>query len=204
MYTSHKRLFKMVDAYGDRGIGEKIFKSVVVYYYLYHMPNNDLNDFMQSATRQMEDDYNRIQKRALEDPGTAGDQGEENWAELLRMWLPHTFHVVTKGRILSEKGIASPQVDVIVLQPEYPKQLLNNKLYLAAGVLAAFECKVTLKAKHIKEFINNSIEVKRHLEEPKVNTYNEIQSPLLYGLLAHSHARLLSSRKGQVRSGFYL
>lgn len=62
----------------------------------------------------MATEYARIQKRASEDPGTAGDQGEENWAELLRGWLPRTYEVVTKGRIISQDGHTSPQVDVLV------------------------------------------------------------------------------------------
>lgn len=152
------------------------------------MKPHDLIDFMNSATNQIAEEYDRIQKRATEDPGTAGDQGEENWATLLKNWLPHTFHVVTKGRILSHKGIASPQVDVIILQPEYPKHLLDKKLYLAGGVLAAFECKVTLKTKHIEEFIRNSIEIKSHLYDNKGTPYKELQSPIIYGLLAHSHS----------------
>lgn len=152
------------------------------------MKSNDLIDFMNSATRQMADEYDRIQKRATEDPGTAGDQGEENWATLFKNWLPHTFHIVTKGRILSHKGIASPQVDVIILQPEYPKHLLDKKLYLAGGVLAAFECKVTLKASHIEEFVKNSVEIKNLLYEQKGTPYKEIQSSIIYGLLAHSHS----------------
>ena len=97
------------------------------------MPSNDLFDFMRTATRDMADEYERIQKRATEDPGTAGDQGEENWATLFRNWLSSYFHVVTKGRILSHKGIASPQIDVLVLSPSYPRQLLNKKLYLAGA-----------------------------------------------------------------------
>lgn len=152
------------------------------------MKTNDLVDFMNSATQEIEDEYNRIQKRATEDPGTAGDQGEENWATLLRNWLPSTFQVVTKGRILSHKGIASPQVDVIVLQPEYPKHLLDKKLYLAGGVLAVFECKITLKSKHIEEFVKNSIELKEHLHKRVGTPYRELQSSIIYGLLAHSHS----------------
>jgi hypothetical protein len=151
------------------------------------MKNNDLIDFMKSATKEIDDEYQRIQKRALEDPGTAGDQGEENWATLLRNWLPPSFQIVTKGRILSEKGIASPQVDIIVLQPEYPRHLLDKKLYLAGGVLAAFECKLTLKPKHIEDFIKNSIKIKKHLNKLDGTPFKELQSPLLYGLLAHSH-----------------
>jgi len=143
---------------------------------------------MRSATRQMEEEYIRIQKRATEDPGTAGDQGEENWATLLRNWLPPTFQIVTKGRILSHKGIASPQVDIIVLQPEYPKHLIDKKLYLAGGVLAAFECKVTVKANHIEDFVKNSIAIKSYAEIRKGSPYRELQSPIIYGLLAHSHS----------------
>ena len=148
------------------------------------MQSNDLIDFMNSATRQMAEEYDRIQKRATEDPGTAGDQGEENWATLLRNWLPPTFQIVTKGRILTYEGVASPQVDVLVLQPEYPKHLLDKKLFLAGGVLAAFECKVTLKAKHIEDFIKNSIEIKSHIPTGQGTPYKELQTPIIYGLLA--------------------
>lgn len=152
------------------------------------MQSNDLIDFIGSASRQISEEYDRIQKRATEDPGTAGDQGEENWATLLRNCLPPTFQIVTKGRILSHEGVASPQVDVLVLQPEYPKQLLDKKLYLAGGILAAFECKVTLKAKHIEDLIKNSVEIKSHAEIRKGSPYKELQSPIIYGLLAHSHS----------------
>lgn len=152
------------------------------------MPSNDLINFMATATRNMSDEYNRIQARATEDAGNAGDQGEENWAELLRNWLPPIFQIVTRGRILSYDGRTSPQVDVLVLQPEYPKHLLSTKVYLAGGVLAAFECKVTLKGHHIKEFIRNSIEIKYLVERQYGSPYRELQSPLLYGLLAHSHS----------------
>src|SRR3546814_17752652 len=70
---------------------------------------HDLYDFMQQISAEMSAEYNRIQMRATEDPGTAGDQGEENWAELLRDWLPRTYEVVTKGRIISQDGETSPR-----------------------------------------------------------------------------------------------
>ncbi len=56
---------------------------------------HDLVDFMRHVTAEMSYEYARIQRRTGEDPGTAGDQGEENWATLLRDWLP---------RSVSEKG----------------------------------------------------------------------------------------------------
>lgn len=49
---------------------------------------NDLLDFFQQATDAMGADYKRISRRSKKDPGTAGDEGEENWADLLREWLP--------------------------------------------------------------------------------------------------------------------
>jgi len=135
----------------------------------------------------MQDEYNRIRGKATEDPGTAGDQGEENWASLLRQWLPASFHVVTKGRIISDHGVAGPQVDVVVLEPSYPRGLLEKKLYLAGAVAAAFECKLTLKRQHLQKTIGNCREIKR-LAPPRFGTpYGELTRPPLYGLLAHSH-----------------
>ena len=149
---------------------------------------HDLEDFMKQVTSEMESEYLRIRLRALEDPGTAGDQGEENWAELLREWLPPTYKVVTKGRILSSDGRASSQVDVLVLKDVYPDKLLNKKLYLSAGVAAAFECKTTLTAQHIERASETCTKVK-DLHPVRTGTpYKEMYSPIVYGLLSHSHS----------------
>ena len=149
---------------------------------------HDLHDFMRQLSIEMSAEYERIQKRATEDPGTAGDQGEENWAELLRGWLPRTYEVVTKGRIISQDGVTSPQIDVLVLKGSYPQKLLNKKLYLAAGVAAAFECKTTLKASHITEAIENCVKIKNLYPVRKGTPYKELHTPIVYGLLAHSHS----------------
>lgn len=150
--------------------------------------NHDLFDFLRQTSNEMAAEYNRIQKRATEDPGTAGDQGEENWAELLEGWLPSTYKVVTKGRITNQDGHTSPQIDVLVLKDVYPKKLLNKKLYLAAGVAAAFECKTTLKASHIEEAVKTCVQIK-NLYASRVGTpYKELHAPIIYGLLAHSHS----------------
>jgi hypothetical protein len=149
---------------------------------------HDIHDFIRSSQRAIEEEYERILKRATEDPGTAGDQGEENWASLLKQWLPSYFHVVTKGRILTESGYASPQVDVLVLMPSYPKILLDKKLYLAGGVAAVFECKTTLKAEHIKSAARTCAEIKVNLKKNEGTPYKELNAPILYGLLAHSHS----------------
>lgn len=148
---------------------------------------HDLIDFMQQMSEEISAEYQRIQKRATEDPGTAGDQGEENWADLLRGWLPSVFEVVTKGRIIGRDGLVSPQVDILVLSAAYPKKLLNKKVNLAAGVVAAFECKTTLKASHIAEAMENSTKIKALYPNRLGTPYKELNSPLVYGLLAHSH-----------------
>jgi len=152
------------------------------------MSKNDLFDYMRNATHLMQSEYERIQKRAVEDPGTAGDNGEENWAALLRQWLPRSYHVVTKGRIMNTEGECGPQVDVLVLSPAYPVALLQKKEYLAGGVIAAFECKLTLKGEHVRTAVKNACEIRRLSRSRRGSTlYLELYSRIGYGLLAHSH-----------------
>jgi hypothetical protein len=149
---------------------------------------HDIHDFLKKAQQSIESEYARIRKRASEDPGTAGDQGEENWAALFREWLPSYFHIVTKGRILTDTGYASPQIDILVLHPSYPKILLDKKLYLAGGVAAAFECKTTLNADHVKGAVRTAADIRKHLPKQTGSPYKELVSPIIYGLLSHSHS----------------
>ncbi len=149
---------------------------------------HDLYTFMAQVSDEMASEYERIYARAAEDPGTAGDEGEENWATLFREWLPPTYHVQTKGRLIGHDGAMSLQIDVLVLKPSYPKKLLEKKVWLAAGVAAAFECKTTLKASHVKAAVERCIEFKRLYPERTGSPYRELRSPLIYGLLAHSHS----------------
>ncbi len=95
---------------------------------------HDLHDFVRQSQQLIEEEYKRIQKHAKEDPGTAGDQGEENWRQILEQWLPPYFSVVTKGKILFASGYRSPQVDVLILRPSYPPILKNRKDFLAECV----------------------------------------------------------------------
>ena len=148
---------------------------------------HDLDDFMSAVTEDMAHDYNRIRKRATEDSGTAGDDGEETWAELLRDWLPPNYTIVTKGRLVNRRNITSPQVDVLVLDPTYPKALLNKKYYLADLVVAAFECKLTLKAEHIHKAVKTAAKIRKLLPRRIGSPYQKLYSPIIYGVLAHSH-----------------
>jgi hypothetical protein len=149
---------------------------------------HDLMFFMRSLEETMAADYKRIQRRVAEDPGTAGDEGEENWAALLRGWLPATYPVVTKGRIINEQGLTSPQVDVLVLKPFYPIQLRNTKHYLVAGVAAAFECKLTLRTADMKRAFRTARHIKNLIPARRGTPYKELTRPIIYGVLCHHHS----------------
>ncbi|HSZ73473.1 MAG TPA: DUF6602 domain-containing protein [Rhizomicrobium sp.] len=149
---------------------------------------HDLHTFMAQVTDEISSEYRRIYARAAEDPGTAGDEGEENWATLLREWLPPTYHIETKGRLIGTDGTLSPQIDLLVLKPSYPRKLREKKVWLAGGVAAAFECKTTIRADHIAASAERCRQFKS-LFKPRTGTpRRELKSPLIYGTLAHSHA----------------
>lgn len=149
---------------------------------------HDLHDYMTQLSNKMELEYARIRKSAARDPGTAGDEGEENWAQLLRDWLPKTYQVVTKGQLIDEHGNLSPQLDILVLKPTYPQALHNKKKYLIAGVAAVFECKITLKKSHINKTIRTAAIVKRLSPKKTGSPYQELTTGPIFGLIAHSHS----------------
>lgn len=160
------------------------------------IPTNDLLDFMLSLQTQMADEYARIRKRSKKNASHAGNEGETNWMTILSNWLPSDYHIMNRVQLMNETGETSPEVDIAVLRPYYPKALLNRKVVLTAGVVAAFEIKNTLKTNHIEESFEKSIEIRRILKQP-LSIYNssfykgyesELYSPIIYGLLAHSHS----------------
>lgn len=149
---------------------------------------HSLHTFISQMTDEIASEYQRIYARAAEDPGTAGDEGEENWAAVLRDWVPPNYHVRTKGRLIGVDGSASPQIDVVVLKPGYPKKLLEKKLWLADGVAAVFECKNTLVKSHIVDAARRCIEFKKLCRPRSGTPREELRSPLVFGILAHSHS----------------
>jgi hypothetical protein len=159
---------------------------------------NDLKKYMLQMSSLLQEEYDRIQTRAKEDPGTAGDSGEENWANFFRQWLPSSYHIVTKGRIMDVDGNCSPQIDVLILSPDYPPFLLKKKEYLAGGVIAAFECKLTLRLDHIYAAMNTAKIVSNlstaHMEIHNMTPYDYLHSNIIYGLVAHSHPWEISDK----------
>ena len=149
---------------------------------------NDLYDFMREVRENIASEYQRIRKRSGDDASIAGAEGENNWAEIFKDWLPPTYHIETKGKIMAADGTSSPEFDVIVLSPTYPRKLRKKKQYLAGGVVAAFECKLTLDGEDIRATIERSAMVRRSLPKRLGTPYIELHSPIIMGLLAHSHA----------------
>jgi hypothetical protein len=149
---------------------------------------HDFFKLMSAVKESLSSDYSRIRARSREDPGTAGDQAEEDWAEILRNWLPANYRVVTKGRILFEDGSSSPQVEVLVLTPSYPRGLGNEKYVFAGGVVAAFECKLTLRPLDIKRAFETASAIKRRARARSGNPYDELNRPPIVGLLAHAQS----------------
>lgn len=149
--------------------------------------DHELAHFFAQDLAEMAAEYERIRARSTEDPGTAGDEGEEVWADLLRDWLPGQYHVLTKGRVLGADASAGPQVDVIVLRPGYPERLLSKKLYLAGGVAAVFECKNTLTAAHVSSAFARAARLNSVSDTRDGSPFHGIVPPVPFGLLAHSH-----------------
>lgn len=147
---------------------------------------HEVQDFMDQIVSELKSEYSRIQRRVKEDAGNAGDEAENNWAELLDDWLPSEVQIVTRGRILSDDGRPGPQVDVLVLHPGYPRKLLNKKMYFAGGVLGAFECKLTLRRRDIEKIGRSAREIRSLATLRAGRPYSELNSPIIYGVLAHS------------------
>jgi hypothetical protein len=151
--------------------------------------SHDLHDYISQLGLKLDAEYRRIKKYSRDNPATAGDEGEENWAQLLRDWLPPTYSVVTKGHLIDEQGTLSPQIDVIVLKPSYPPSLHNKKKYLLAGVAAAFECKLTLRDRDIGRAVETGVCIKRMSHVRTGTPYRELVAQPLFGLLAHAYSR---------------
>ena len=131
---------------------------------------------------------NHVQEQATASLKHTKNGREQSWAKLLRGWLPSTYEVVTKGRIISRDGRISREIDVLVLKCASSKKVLNKNLYFAATVAAAFECKSTLTIGHIVQAMKACTEIKS-LYPVRVGTpYRELHAPIIYGVLARSYS----------------
>ncbi|WDY59088.1 DUF6602 domain-containing protein [Pseudomonas sp. PSKL.D1] len=117
------------------------------------------------------------------DNGTAGDAAEECWADLLRLLLPK-YNIVVKGVIGGIGPVISPQIDILVLNENYPVHLLKSKIYPIDSVVAAFECKLSLRLDDIKEAVSTARRLNDLASGNAKDPITEI--PVFYGVLALS------------------
>ena len=151
---------------------------------------HDLFSQMKRLSQNMSHDYQDIQNRLTktENTAVAGDLAENVWVKMLSEILPERYKVFKNGTIISRDGRTSPEIDILVVKGEHPPHLLEQKMFLEAGVAAAFECKLTLRASDIKKFLEVCKDVKSLSPDRFGTPYKELQTPIICGLLAFSHS----------------
>lgn len=92
-------------------------------------------------------------RSATRHPGTIGDQGEADWVQILRDFLPKRYQV---GSIfaIDHTGASSDQIDVAVFDQQYSPQWFGThrgvQFVPVESVYAVFEVKPDLSAKHLR------------------------------------------------------
>ncbi|MFY1863643.1 DUF6602 domain-containing protein [Achromobacter xylosoxidans] len=99
----------------------------------------------EGSQRQLREERNKIKATSRANPDSAGERTEEVFAELVRKLIPDEFKVVPRARIELDDPRDSPQLDLVILKPGGEKRLNDLKSYPLSSVLAAFECKLTLR-----------------------------------------------------------
>lgn len=117
------------------------------------------------------------------DPGTSGDAAEKSWERMLKSLLPQ-YKIITKGIISGDNKQLSPQIDIVIIDGNYPDFKSDIKVYPHTSVIAAFESKLSLRTGDIKKAINTANIIKQFGES---NRDKARESPILYGILALSN-----------------
>lgn len=92
-----------------------------------------------------------IKTKSRQQPDSAGEQTEEIFSNLIRELIPDEFKIVKRARIHSDIPEDSPQLDLVILKPGGEKLLNNQNTYPRESVLAAFECKLTLRKRDFEK-----------------------------------------------------
>jgi hypothetical protein len=126
------------------------------------------------------------------DAGTAGDIVEIAVSKFLRRIFHDGFKIKTKGIIRDKEGNLSPQIDVLILDKNYPSELLSDTTVSAESVLLAIECKLTLR----KEELVKSIQTAQYLKNlNSVYTNHLTANQIKYGVFALSSEVRKSAKK---------
>lgn len=142
-------------------------------------------DLIRSAAEQIENDYNRARANARNgDPQRAGHESEAVWHSFIPKWFP-IGDVVTRKYLVGPNG-STNEVDLVLLKPDYPKDLRNESSILVSGVAAAFSCKLTLKKPDLAEALAQKQLINRIAGEGGSTWPAVMTGPVPFGLLAQS------------------
>ncbi|MDX6227027.1 MAG: hypothetical protein QOI76_417 [Frankiales bacterium] len=138
--------------------------------------------------REVEEEYNRLHARALQDPQHAGHGGEATWIRLFEEWLPPAYEVGSRKYIVPEQGDETFETDIVVFNPGYPARLREREEVLAGGVAAAFSVKLTLDAAGLRDAVSRGARLRRAAKPRYGSPRGEALGAFAFGLLAHSHS----------------
>lgn len=132
--------------------------------------------------------YEEIRAEVGDDIQRAGHRGEGTWVQVIEAWLPQTYEVVTRKYIVPEEGSDEFEMDIIILNPGYPKELRGDARIMAGGVAAAFSIRLTLDADGIDDAFKRAVKLRRGLKKRYGSPRSEMLGVFPVGMLAHSHA----------------
>lgn len=106
-------------------------------------------------------DYADLIKRdSSRHPDNAGAETEKLFHDLIRKLLPDEFAIVRGGRIATEVEQESPQLDLLILKPGGEKRAYSFNYYPRESVIAAFECKTTLRKSDLDKIARTANSIK--------------------------------------------
>lgn len=147
----------------------------------------DLRRLLEQAESRIADDWEDSRRQAANhDANRAGNQAEDTWRDFLGKWGPFP-----PGNILSRRYIAGPggesgEVDIVVVKPSYPAELRGQTTVLSSGVAAAFSVKLTYEARHLRQAIEQKLDLARLSQHKTGDPHSELVGAFPFGLLAHA------------------
>lgn len=124
---------------------------------------------------------------------------ESLWRRLLLGWLPPAYEVATRKYLVlgDEHGESrmSPEIDLVIFNPNYPRHLRDRSEVLVSGVVAAFSVKGQLTKRHLSSAVTEAAILRRGLGHFDGQVIGELASPLLFGVLASTYKSSKNSKK---------
>ena len=102
--------------------------------------------------RQQELEARLVRARSIAHPTAAGDEGEENWAEVIREFLPRRYEVARHRFVIDADGRMSDQQDIVIYDKLYAPTffVLGSTEYIPVeSVYAVFEVKPRLTKRNM-------------------------------------------------------